>query len=204
MLFFFMKRGIYIVAIVFCLLANVSNAATGEKIKIATIDMRKIENESYVSHDLEKKMSAKEKEIRQELLREKGSLEQRFKALESKRSIKSAQQLQKDAQQLEIEYQKFQNKANRYEKIFEKTRMDSLIEINKNIKKAINAIANSNSYDLVIALDSVLYINNDKFNDITGKILSKLNKISKTIDYAKIYKAAENEFDKASGKDAKR
>ncbi len=199
-----MKRGIYIVAIVFCLLANVSNAATGEKIKIATIDMRKIENESYVSHDLEKKMSAKEKEIRQELLREKGSLEQRFKALESKRSIKSAQQLQKDAQQLEIEYQKFQNKANRYEKIFEKARMDSLIEINKNIKKAINAIANSNSYDLVIALDSVLYINNDKFNDITGKILSKLNKISKTIGYAKIYKAAENEFDKASGEDAKR
>ena len=199
-----MKKGIYVVAIVFCLLANVSNAATADKIKIATIDMRKIENESYISRDLEKKMSAKEKEIRQELLSEKESLEKQFKQLESQRSVKSAQQLQKDAQKLEINYQKFQDKASRYEKIFEKARMDSFMEINKNTKKATNAVANSDNYDLIIALDSVLYIDNNKFDDITEKTLGKLNKISKKIDYAKIYRVAENEFGKTSGKNANR
>ena len=198
-----MLRNISIFCSIFFLLVNVSSADEN-KVKIATIDMVRVENNSYISKDLVKKMSAKESEIQQELLKRKNKLESEFKSLESKRSILSAEELQKKARKLENDYQQFQIDGNFYGKVLDKARMNALVIVHNNIKKAANIVANGkNGYDLIITLDSAIYINQNKFDDVTEKTIEAINKISKTIDYETAYKNAKSEISELL-KDAKK
>lgn len=179
----------------FLMLTNISKADE-DKIKIAVVNVKKIENNSQISKDFLKKMSSKENEIQQQLLKRKNKLENDFKSLENKRSILSADELQKQARKLESDYQKFQMDGNFYSKTSELARMNALVIIQNNIKKAANIIANNkNRYDMIITTDTAIYLNSSKFDDITDETIKTMDKISKTIDYEDAYKRAKSEVE---------
>ena len=173
---------------------NIANA-DNKDVNIALVNIQKIEEDSSASKDMRKKMANKENELRQELLKRKNKLESDFKSLESKRAMLSTEELQKQAQKLEGDYQKLQIDEQKYGQIFEATKMIVFAEFQEYVKKATNKVANS-KYDMVIPFGLALYVNDDKFDDITSKVVSEMEKISKTVNYEKAYKQAKEQMEK--------
>ena len=124
----------------------------------------------------------------------KGKIEQEFKALEGKRAVLSGEELQKKAKKLESDFQKLQMDEKIYLQTFDIARNESLKVMQDNVKKAVNKVADN--YDLVIPSNLALYINTSKFDDLTSKVVSKLNDIIKSVDFDKIFKEAKEQVDK--------
>ena len=171
------------------------NASEERGLRIALVNVQKIEEKSSASKDMRKKILNKEEELRKELLKRKNELESNFKSLESKRAILSQSELQKKAQKLESDFQKLQIDEQKYGQIFEAAKMISFAEIQEYIKKATNKVA-SDKYDMVIPFGLAVYLNEDRFDDVTDKVISEMEKISKTVNYEKAYKQAKEQMEK--------
>ncbi|GEM_PF-6188646 len=178
-------------AFVFALPLNVFADESG--LKIGLVDMQKIENEALMAKDLQKKMKAKEEELGNDLVKRKNKIESEFKALEGKRAVLSGEELQKKAKKLEGDFQKLQMDEKVYMQVFDLTRMRAMQEIQDNLKKAVNKVADK--YDMIVPSNLALYVNTSKFDDLTSKVIDKLNGISKSVSYDKFYKEAKEHVD---------
>ena len=166
----FMRKNILkfvVFAFVFALPIN-AFAGDNEKIKVAIVDLQKVEEGSLISKDLQKKMRSKEEELGKDLIKRKGKIEQEFKALEGKRAVLSGEELQKKAKKLESDFQKLQMDEKIYLQTFDIARNESLKVMQDNVKKAVNKVADN--YDLVIPSNLALYVNTSKFDDLTSKV----------------------------------
>lgn len=169
--------------------------AEEKSMKIAIINMQKIEQDTQASKDLQKKISLKEQELQKDLITRKNKIENKFRELESKRAVMSGEALQKEAKKLESDYQKLQMDEKMYMQIFEMARMFVLQEMQGYVVKATNKVA-SDKYDAVVPSAMFIYINDDKFDDITKKVVSQMDNISKKVDYEKAYKNAQEQVKK--------
>lgn len=167
-----------------------------KEIKIAVIDTRKVNEQAKVSKDLTKKISNKQVELQKKLSEKANEIENNFKKLESKRSILSAEEYQKQRQRLETDFQKLQMDGAFYSKVHEEATISAISKVQENIKKATTKVVTSNKtkYDFVMSADQTFYINNDKLDDITDKVIKELDKILETIDYNSLYKQAEKKI----------
>ena len=172
------------------------SAQEDKEIKIAIIDTRKINEQAKISKDMTKKISNKQIELQKKLSERANELENKFKKLESKRSILSAEEYQNQRQQLEVDFQKLQMDGALYSKIHEEATVNVISKIQENIKKATTKVVTSGQtkYDFVTSTDQMFYVNNKKLDDITDKVIKELNKISATIDYDSLYKQAEKKI----------
>ena len=175
-------------------ITNIANADE-KTLKIAVVNMQKLEDNALISKDMRQKLQTKEKELQQALINRKNKIENEFKSLESKRAILSQDELQKKVQKLEGDYQKLQIDEKIYGQTFETSKMITLSEVQDCVKKATNKIAND-KYDMVLPLGFAIYINSGKFDDITDKVVDKMNGISKSVNYEKAYKQAKEQMDK--------
>ena len=175
-------------------MTNIANADE-KTLKIAVVNMQKLEDNALISKDMRQKLQTKEKELQQDLIKRKNKIENEFKSLESKRAILSQDELQKKVQKLEGDYQKLQIDEKIYGQTFETSKMITLSEVQDCVKKATNKIAND-KYDMVLPLGFAIYINSGKFDDITDKVVDKMNGISKSVNYEKAYKQAKEQMDK--------
>ena len=175
-------------------ITNIANADE-KTLKIAVVNMQKLEDNALISKDMRQKLQTKEKELQQDLIKRKNKIENEFKSLESKRAILSQDELQKKVQKLEGDYQKLQIDEKIYGQTFETSKMITLSEVQDCVKKATNKIAND-KYDMVLPLGFAIYINSGKFDDITDKVVDKMNGISKSVNYEKAYKQAKEQMDK--------
>ena len=139
-------------------------------------------------------MKSKEQELQGDLVKRKNKIETEFKALESKRAVLSGDELQKKARKLEGDFQKLQVDEKVYTQAFDMARMYAMQELQTNLKKAVNKVADK--YDLIIPSNLALYVNDDKFDNLTAKVIDKLNDISKTMPFDKFYKEAKEQVDK--------
>ena len=169
--------------------------AEEKSMKIAIINMQKIEQDAQASKDLQKKISLKEQELQKDLITRKNKIENKFRELESKRAVMSGEALQKEAKKLESDYQKLQMDEKMYMQIFEMARMFVLQEMQGYVVQATNKVA-SDKYDAVVPSAMFIYINDDKFDDITKKVVSQMDNISKKVDYEKAYKTAQEQAKK--------
>ena len=155
--------------LVFSVFTNITNA-DDKDLKIAVVNIQKIEEKAKISQDMREKTINKEKEL-------------------------SSDELQKKAQKLELDYQKLQMDEKIFVQTLEASRMIVLSEVQDCIKKATNKVAND-KYDMVIPTGMAIYINEDKFSNITDKVIDNMNKISKSVNYEKAYKQAKEQMDK--------
>jgi len=185
---------------VFCLtilisVYNQTAKADDKPLKIAIINMQKIEQDTQASKDMQSKMTKKEQSLQNDLITRKNKIENKFKELESKRAVMSGETLQKEAKKLEAEFQKLQFDERAYSQIFEMARMFALQEMQEYVSKATNKVA-AGKYDAVMPTAMFLYMDSDKFDDITKQVISKMNDISKKIDYDKAYETAQKQVAK--------
>lgn len=176
-------------------------AYSDEATKIAIVDLQKIEENSLVSKDLQVKIKNKEKNLHGEILKNRQKINNEFKALESKKAVLSGEELQRKAKELEVKYQKIQMQEKACEQAFEMARMMAIQDVQFSIRKAVNKVAGK--YDIVIPTSIALYIDENKFDNLTAEVLAKLNEISKTVNYDKFYKEAKDRVSKMLEKQAK-
>ncbi len=164
-------------------------------VKMAIVDMQKIEEEAKLSKDLIKKMQVKENVLRNDLMKRKSKVENDYRNLESKRSVLSREELEKSAKNLESDVQQLQRDEQVYSQTFDLSRVIALQEVQGYVQQAVGNYASD--YDLIIPLNVVLHANKSKFDDITSKVLEKLNDISTTVDYEKAFKEAKEQVQSA-------
>ena len=181
----------------------VKNAFADEKLKIAVVNMSELEQTSLASKDLQTKMKKKERELQQDLILRKQKIENDFKALEAKRATLSGSELQSKAKKLESEYQSLQLDERVYAQTFEEARILALREIQEQVGKVVNKIATKKDYDAVLPSNMFIYLNEDKFIDITKDVVSKTNDNIKSVDYDKAFKEAKKTMDKILAEQAK-
>ena len=98
-------------------------------IKMAIVDMQKIEEEAKLSKDLIKKMQVKENVLRNDLMKRKSKVENDYRNLESKRSVLSREELEKSAKNLESDVQQLQRDEQVYSQTFDLSRVIALQEV---------------------------------------------------------------------------
>ena len=160
-------------------------------VKMAIVDMQRIEEEAKLSKDLIKKMQVKENVLRNDLMKRKSKVENDYRNLESKRSVLSREELEKSAKNLESDVQQLQRDEQVYSQTFDLSRVIALQEVQGYVQQAVGNY--SSEYDLIIPLNVVLHANKNKFDDITAKVLERLNDISTTVDYEKAFKEAKEQ-----------
>ena len=176
----------------FVLTANISVA---DELKVAVVDISRIEQNALITKDLMKKAQAKEKEISKQLETKRSKLEKDLKDLESKKAVLSREAMEKQATKLQQDYMQAQIDEKVYAQAFEMVRMSSMGEIQQYAQQAVNKVADG-KYDVVLPTASLMYYNTKKFDDITSDVIDKLNGISKTINFDKLFKEAKNQADK--------
>ena len=164
-------------------------------VKMAIVDMQRIEEEAKLSKSLLNKMQVKENVLRNDLMKRKSKVENDYRNLESKRSVLSREELEKSAKNLESDVQQLQRDEQVYSQTFERARVIALQEVQGYVQQAVGKYASD--YDLIIPLNVVLHANKNKFDDITTKVLERLNDISTTVDYEKAFKEAKEQVQSA-------
>ena len=169
--------------------------------KIAFVDMQKLEEKATVSKDLMQKLSKKEKELQDVLVKTKNKIEADMKTLESKRAVLSTNELQQKAKKIEADYRNLQINERKYAQIFDMSKMIAIGEIQGDIRKAVNKVADK--YDLILPANMALYINDRKYDDLTDKVLSQLNSMTKSVNYEKAFNKAKEQVEQIVKKQAK-
>jgi len=183
-------------ALLFLFALNIftNNLQAEEKpLKIAVINLSKIESDTLIAKDIFKKTENKQKELTNKLMKKKQKLDNDIKSLESKRAVLSGEELQKKANVLQEQYRQLQIDEQKYTQILNATRLYTLQDMQEVVSKATNKIA-AGKYDLVVPTTIVLYMDSSKFTDITKEVVSKTNDIAKTVDYEKSFKQAERDM----------
>ena len=198
------KNNLLKIAIVLAFFAFVAkNSFADDKMKIAVVNMAKLEQTSLASKDLQEKMKKKERELQQVLISRKQKIENDFKSLEAKRATLSGSELQSKAKKLESDYQSLQFDERVYAQTFEEARIIALREIQENVGKVVNKIATKKNYDAVLPSNMFIYLNDDKFIDITKEVIDKTNDAIKSVDYNSAFKEAKKTIDRILAEQAK-
>ena len=79
--------------------------------------------------------------------------------------------------------------------------MIAIGEIQGDIRKAVNKVADK--YDLILPANMALYINDRKYDDLTDKVLSQLNSMTKSVNYEKAFNKAKEQVEQIVKKQAK-
>lgn len=174
---------------------SIDSKSSYADVKMAIVDMQRIEEEAKLSKSLLNKMQVKENVLRNDLMKRKSKVENDYRNLESKRSVLSREELEKSAKNLENDVQQLQRDEQVYSQTFELARVIALQEVQGYVQKAVGNYASE--YDLIIPLNVVLHANKNKFDDITAKVLERLNDISTTVDYEKAFKEAKEQVQSA-------
>ena len=173
----------------------IANASDNSSLKIAVVNIQKLEQDTDISKDLQKKIAKKEKEVQENLLKKKNKLESDYKSIESKKAVLSREELEKKVRKLQEDAQKLDMDGKMAEQTFQLARLNVAQEIQEVMSKAVNKIADD-KYDLVIPNAMALYINNKKFDDITSKVADKMDDIQKSVNFDKAFNKAKEQVEK--------
>ena len=173
----------------------IANASEDSSLKIAVVNIQKLEQDTDISKDLQKKIAKKEKEVQENLLKKKNKLESDYKSIESKKAVLSREELEKKVRKLQEDAQKLDMDGKMAEQTFQLARLNVAQEIQEVMSKAVNKIADD-KYDLVIPNAMALYINNKKFDDITSKVADKMDDIQKSVNFDKAFNKAKEQVEK--------
>jgi Skp family chaperone for outer membrane proteins len=181
--------------LIFCLslLFAVTNIASASEMKIAVVDLMKIEENSLIVKDMMKKFNAQETKLRNILEDQKKSLEEKYKNLEAKKSVLSRESLESQVREIEKNFLDLQKEEKIYSQTLEVTKMTLLQTVQQDVKYAVEKVANNDEYDMIISSSALLYLNHKKVNDITPDVLDALNNKSKTVDFDTVYKKVHSE-----------
>lgn len=188
------KVRLLVLSLSFFLIPVVSQAS-GNIEKIAVVNMQKLEQDSAISKDLQKKISKKEKEIQENLLKKKNKLESDYKSIESKKAVLSREELEKKVRKLQEDAGKLDMEGKIMEQTFQFARMEVLQEIQGVVMKAVNKVSDD-KYDMVIPTAMALYYNKSKFEDITSKVIDKMDDIQKSVNFDKSFNKAKEQVEK--------
>ena len=177
------------------LIPVIANASDNSSLKIAVVNIQKLEQDTDISKDLQKKIAKKEKEVQENLLKKKNKLESDYKSIESKKAVLSREELEKKVRKLQEDAQKLDMDGKMAEQTFQLARLNVAQEIQEVMSKAVNKIADD-KYDLVIPNAMALYINNKKFDDITSKVADKMDDIQKSVNFDKAFNKAKEQVEK--------
>ena len=177
------------------LMPVIANASDNSSLKIAVVNIQKLEQDTDISKDLQKKIAKKEKEVQENLLKKKNKLESDYKSIESKKAVLSREELEKKVRKLQEDAQKLDMDGKMAEQTFQLARLNVAQEIQEVMSKAVNKIADD-KYDLVIPNAMALYINNKKFDDITSKVADKMDDIQKSVNFDKAFNQAKEQVEK--------
>lgn len=169
------------------------NSLKAEELKIAVVDLQKIEMESSFSKDLRNKIQQKENELQNDLLKKKDKIEADYKTIEAKKAVLSREELEKKIKLLEKDANQLQIDERLYGQTLEMAKMDALSIMQKEVQKAVDK--NANKYDLVVPTNVMLAYNPTKFNDLTSKVLETLNKNIKVSGFDKIFANAKKQVE---------
>ncbi|MEN9782277.1 MAG: hypothetical protein RL208_427 [Pseudomonadota bacterium] len=161
--------------------------------KIAVVDLMKIEENSLIVKDMMKKFNAQESKLRNILEDKKKSLEEQYKNLEAKKSVLSRESLESQVREIEKNFLDLQKEEKVYSQTLEITKMTLLQTVQQDVKYAVEKVANSEEYDMIISSSALLYLNHKKVNDITPDVIDALNNKTKTVDFDAVYKKVNSE-----------
>lgn len=169
------------------------NSLKAEELKIAVVDLQKIEMESVFAKDLRNKIQQKENELQGNLLKKKDKIEADYKAIEAKKAVLSREELEKKIKLLEKDANQLQMDERLYGQMLEVAKMDALGVMQKEVQKAVDK--NASKHDIVFPTNVMLAYNPTKFNDITTKVLETLNKNIKVSNFDKIFANAKKQVE---------
>lgn len=172
--------------------AVVFDTKADDEVKVAIVNIQKLEQNTAISKDLQNKVVKKEKEIQENLSKRKNKLDSDYKAIETKRAVLSQDELQKRVRKIQEDAQKLEMDGRITEQTFQMARMIVAQDIQEVMSKAVNKVADD-KYDLVVPTAMALYVNPKKFDDITNKVADKMDDIQKTINFDKAYNQAKEQ-----------
>jgi len=165
---------------------------------IAIVDVQKVFESSNIAKKVKEQINNKEKMIQKNLLDRKNKLEDKFKSLETKRSVLSTAELQQKAKELESEYQTLQMDGGIYTEALNLTKAYAYETIKNRINSSAKKIANDkkNKYDLVISNEFVFYYKSNQVANITNDVINRMNTNTETININDIYEKTEKDIRK--------
>ncbi len=175
-----------LISLVLGLILN-NNAFADDEVRIATIDLEKIQSSSLVVNDVVKQIKAKEKEIQDKMSKEQKDLISKHKEIQEKQSVMSQEILKKKIDALQKQEQSMQEKMRLNGYVMESARMEVLQKIIPNYIRSATAKVAKKEYDIVMPVNSVFFVSSN-IEDITPDVLSKLNDDFKKFDsFSKIF-----------------
>ncbi|MDZ5762552.1 OmpH family outer membrane protein [Candidatus Cyrtobacter comes] len=181
-----MKRVFVASLLFFCFSFN--TFAVEAVFKMAAIDFNNI-LENLPSHkDALSKIEKRAQDLSVELMKERDSIEAKYKDLESRSHILSKEAVQAARETLEKEHSDFQQKMNGANSMINSAHYDVRNVIMTKTTEACADIAREEGYSVVVHLSTLVYV--DKSIDITEKVLKKLVTGLKNIPV--VFKDADN------------
>ena len=168
--------------------------------KVAIVDMQNIEMSSLAVNSLIEKLQEEQTNIQKEISSRSQDLQKRAKDLEGKRGVLSAAAIDDQRKSIESDLINLQTEAQAKNESMQRAKMEGLGEIDQAVRDIISVIAKKSKYDIVIAKQVALYIDESKFSDITKDVVSSLNLKLKTVDVDKYLKPGEAKKSTSSGK----
>lgn len=163
-------RAVYLLVLFFVFLSNIS-LADEKTVKIAVIDLIKIEEEATLIKLLHNKVKAREEKIRTDLTNKRKKLTADYEELLKKRSVLDQATLERRSRDIEKREMDNQAEAQMYMVALERAKMKCMDEVKYAIKVAVRD--KLSDYDLV--LENPVYYNSDNVKDETDKVIDRLN-----------------------------
>jgi Skp family chaperone for outer membrane proteins len=198
-----MKKLSILTAILALFTASFANAQAFDVKTIATVDLKKILDESVAAKYVEGELNKMLKKYEDDAKDAQSKLEKRRDELQDQRKALAADAFEAKLKEFEERIAGERKKVQNNRRILETARVKALEVISTEMNKVVAEIAKEKKLDVVVAKASVLFIKEG--TDISSEVLERLNKNLTQVnievkDDAKADKPAEKAADKKAEK----
>ncbi len=151
---------------------SVNAFAAESTFKLAAVDFNNILENLPAHKDALLKIEKRAQELSVELMKERDSIEAKYKDLDSRSHLLSKEAMQAARENLEKEHAGFQQKMNGANSMINAVHYDIRNTIMTKTTEACAEIARQDGYSVVVHLSTLIYF--DKSIDITAKVLQRL------------------------------
>lgn len=181
-----LTKSLFIIFFLFVFTLN-SNA---KELKIAVIDIQKVEQKSEIVEKFTKNLDKKYKKYQDEIKKMEEDITKDSESLKKKSSALSSEKIKEEEKKIQIKIDEYTKKTAKINAIFDEVKNYALVDLNKCMSKIVEKISNEKELSLVMPNNAVIFYSNDLF-DITDISIKEMDKSSCKIDIDQYFKKAE-------------
>lgn len=169
-----------ILSITAAVLLSASAFAHDNANTVVVVDFQKVFQDSLAGKDFNSKLEAKRKSFEDSRNKKEAELMKMNEELKKQQSVLSSEAFDKKRKEFESKVQSFQQELQEDGMKFEKSRNDSVEQVEEATKQILADLAKEKSYNVVISKNAVLYSADNL--DISAEVLKKLDNKLKSVN----------------------